>query len=312
MLCTCPPNYTLILVDNIPLCTKNTVIENILCPEGCETIIREDGNAYCSCEDSVPPTILPVKKPVYFDNKVYFEDVSWTLSYKPTEGTWNSYFSFYPDYSVAHQNMFQTGYNWNESNGNLSSGTLWNHLMNNQSFGVFQGRLHTFAVEFPIANENVNKILNSISLNVEARRYQNEWDYSIHKNVSFSEGYIHNNTNNTGWFGLNAQKALSDSKKYPITNGNKQEILYTSDQGTQSFNYFFNRVSNQDNNIPMFTRDKNNIFKTINNDAVKFSGKRMLERLRGQEFLIYLQDSKNSRFNLILKSSTNSETIIQD
>lgn len=290
----------------------DAIVEGIECPPptqqepscevGCVRI-----QAQCNCLDTVPPTIGAIKTPIYFDNTTYFEDVSWTISYKPTEGTWNSYFSWYPDYSVSHQNMFQTGYNWGQDKE-----TLWSHLMNNQSFGVFQGRLHTFAVEFPIVNENVNKILNSISLNVESRRYQNQFDYSIHKNISFSEGYIHNNTNNSGWFGLNAQKALSDNRKYPYLNGNKQEILFTADQNKQTFDYFFNRVSNQDNNIPLFNRDKNNIFKTINSDAVKFSGKRMLERLRGQEFLIYLQDSKNSRFNLILKNSTADETIIQD
>lgn len=311
--CTCPDeSYVQSTVDNVVICTKTTTIENVVCPEGCQTIIRQNGTAYCSCEE----TTTPVKKPIYFDNPTYFEDVSWTLSYKPTEGTWNSYFSWYPDYSVAHQNMFQTGYNWGTPN---QKEKLWNHLMNSQSFGVFQGQLHTFAVEFPIANENVNKLLNSISLNIESRRYQNQFDYSIHKDISFSEGYIHNSTNNSGWFSLNPQKKLGDNKKYPqlvdyppIPYRKKQEILYTSDNGQQTFNYFFNRVSNQDSNVPMFTRDKNNIFKTINSDAVKFSGKRFLERLRGSEFLVYLQESKNSRFNLILKNASADETIIQD
>lgn len=315
MNCSCPDlTYVQSTVEGVTICTKTTTIGDVFCPEGCQTIIRQDGTAYCSCEDTVVPTTLSTKKPIYFDNTAYFEDVSWTISYKPTEGTWNSYFSFYPDYSVSHQNIFQTGYNWGQDKG-----TLWNHLMNNQSFQVFQGRLHAFAIEFPIANENVNKILNSISLNVESRRYQNQWDYSIHKDKSFSEGYIHNSTNNSGWFGLNAQKTLSDNRKYPqlvdfppLPYRKKQEILFTADQGKQTFDYFFNRVIDQDNNLPMFNRDKNNIFKTINNDAVKFSGKRMLERLRGEEFLVYLQDSKESRYNLILKSSTNSETIIQD
>jgi hypothetical protein len=272
------------------------------CEEECVQNLDE-----CNCLDTIPPTIGGIKTPVYFDNTTYFEDVSWTISYKPTEGTWNSYFSFYPDYSPYHQNMFQVGYNWGQDKG-----TLWNHLMNNQSFGVFQGKLHTFAIEFPIANENVNKILNSLSLNVEPRRYQNQWDYSIHKDKSFSEGYIWNSTNNSGWFSLNPQKTLADNRKYPQLNGNKQEILFTSDQNRQTFDYFFNRVANQDNNISMFSRDKNNIFKTVNSDAVKFLGKRMLERMKGQEFLVYLQDSKNSRFNLILKNSISDETIIQD
>lgn len=275
------------------------------CENENDTQVVIEGVTYCVGMEIIPPTTTAVKKPIYFDNTTYFEDVSWTISYKPTEGTWNSYFSWYPDYSVSHQNMFQVGYNWGQDKGGL-----WNHLMNNQSFQVFQGRLHTFAVEFPIANENVNKLLNALSLNVEPRRYQNQWDYSIHKDKSFSEGYIWNSTNNSGMFSLNPQKALADSKKYPITNGNKQEILFTSDQNRQTFNYFFNRVIDQNNNISMFNRDKNNIFKSINSDAVKFSGKRMLERMKGEEFSVYLQDSKNSGFNLILKNIISDETII--
>lgn len=244
---------------------------------------------------------------VFFDNEDLFEDVSWTLSYKPTEGGWGSYFSFYPDYSPFHNNFFQAGYNWGEDKE-----TLWNHTMGNSSFQVFQGRLNPFIVEYPVQNENVNKQLNTVSLNIEARRYQNDWDYSIWKDKGFNKLSIFNNTKHTGLLNLYAQKMLTDSRKYPITNSDSsQDILFTANEGKHNINYFFNRVINQDRNIPIFNKDRNSIFKDINPKAVSFKGKRTLERMTGESFIVSLTNDNESRFNIILKNSINDETVYE-
>jgi hypothetical protein len=249
-------------------------------------------------------TAPPTKTPINFDNEEYFKDVSWTMSYKPLEGSWNSYFTFYPDFSPYHNNYFQTGYNWGQDKE-----TLWGHNMQKGSYCVFQGRKHTPIIEFPIPSENVNKILNSISLNLEGRYYQNDWDFSIDKDKSFKNMFIYNPTNNSGMLGLNPQKTLQDSRKFPKMNGDIQEILFTSNEDKQNINYFYNRVVNQDNRIPMFKVDENNILKTINNDAVKFQGKRVLERLKGESFTVHLEGIEDSNYNLILKNVINDETI---
>lgn len=257
---------------------------------------------------TTPPITTLVQPPIYFDDTEFFEDVSWTISYKPEEGLWNSYWSFYPDYSPFHKNFFQIGFNWGVHNE-----TLWNHTMNNSSFQVFQGILEPFIVEYPIANENVGKMLNSISLNVEAKRYQSQWDFAQWKDVGFNKLTIYNNTNHSGDLVLHAQKTLSDTRKYPITNvsNNTQDILFTSTEDKQNINYFFNRIINQQNNIPMFLKDKNNIFKLTNSRAVSFKGKRVNERLKGEAFLVRLTNDTESRFNILLKNSVNDETIEQ-
>ena len=244
---------------------------------------------------------------VYFDNNTVFEDVSWTISFKPAEGTWNSYFTFYPDYSTYHNNFFQTGYNWGEDKE-----TLWNHLMNKSSFCVFQGKKHKPILEFVIPNQNVTKILNSVSLNVEGKYYVNDWDYTTDKDKSFKNMFIYNSTNNSGTLELIPQKGLKDLKNYPITNGNIQKILFTSENGKQNANYFFNRVVNQANNIPMFITDKNNIFKQVNNSSVNFKGKKVLERLKGDYFIVHLEDIVDTRYNIILKNVISDETIISE
>lgn len=244
---------------------------------------------------------------IYFDNNTIFEDVSWTISFKPAEGTWNSYFTFYPDYSTYHNNFFQIGYNWGEDKE-----TLWNHLMNKSSFCVFQGKKHKPILEFVIPNQNVTKILNSISLNVEGKYYVNDWDYTTDKDKSFKNMFIYNSTNNSGTLELIPQKGLKDLKNYPITNGNIQKILFTSENGKQNANYFFNRVVNQANNIPMFITDKNNIFKQVNNSSVNFKGKKVLERLKGDYFIVHLEDIVDTRYNIILKNVISDETIISE
>lgn len=305
MACTClNETCTQETIEGVVFCSCETVIENVFCPDGCTTVIREDGSAYCSCTDSVEPTIVPPKNPVYFDNEDYFENVSWTISFKPNQG-WESYFSFYPDYSPSNNNYFQVGYNWSQD-----SGTLWNHAMSNSSFGVFNGRLEPFIIEYAVSNENTNKILNSISLNIEAKRYNNKWDSVVDKSVGFNKMTIYNNTNNTGILNLIEQKTLSDARKYPVTNSDgTQDILFTPQNGHHNINYFFNRVVNQDNNIPIWSRDPNNIFKELNQRAVSFRGKRVLERLRGDSFLVRLTNDEQSRFSIILKNSTNDTTV---
>lgn len=242
---------------------------------------------------------------VFFDNEDIFQDVSWTISFKPNEGTWGSYFSFYPDYTPFYNNLFQVGYNWGEA-----SGTLWNHTLENKSFQVFQGNLHPFIVEYPVQNQNVNKVLNSLSLNIESKRYHNQWDFSQWKGIGFNKLSIWTNTQHSGVLNLKEQKSLSDLKKYPITNNNNtQDILYTSLEGKHNVNYFFNRVVNQDTNTPNIIWDTNRIFKAVNSQNIKFSGKRTLERLTGESFTASLTNDTESRFNIILKSSISDETI---
>jgi hypothetical protein len=266
-----------------------------------------NGVVYCVTFESVTPTVKGVKKPIYFDNEKYFKDVSWTLSYKPQEGKWNSFFTFYPDYSPFHNGFFQVGYNYGRDKG-----TMWNHKLNTSSFQVFQGRIAPFIIEFPIQSENVLKRFNSVSLNVEARRYQNNWDFSIWKDKGFDTFSMFTETKHTGALKLFPQKSLADNRHYPKTNSdNTQDILFTSIDGRHNINYFFNRVIQQQRNVPMYLRDDNNIFKTINPRAISFTGKRTLERMVSEVAVVRLENSTESRFNLILKNAITDESILE-
>lgn len=234
----------------------------------------------------------------------YFEDVSWTIAFKIGEG-WISYYSFKPNYYSYHNEFFQVGYNYGQD-----AETLWSHTLNNTSTQVFQGRKYPWIVDVPLKNQNANKILKSVELNIEAKRYQNQWDFSEHKNVGFNKVIISNNTNNSGTLNLIRQKTYSDTNKYPITNNDgTQDILYTAEDGKHYFNYFYNRVKNQDNNIPNWLWNKTMTEKTVNPKAVSFRGKPLLERMKGQQFIVRLIQDKESRYSITLKDVQTKEII---
>jgi hypothetical protein len=298
MSCICPEEYT----DINEECVKITSVTPIQCPPNCNTVILDDGNAICRCTDIVELLSEPVKVPIPFDNTNYFKEVSWTLSYKPTEGGWNSYFTFHPNYSVPHNGFFQTGYN-------SSSSTLWTHPLNNNSFCVFQGVYYPWVIEFPVANTAGNKILNSVTFDIEARRYLNQYDDVVYPQIGVTDMYIYNSKNNSGYLTLTPQKTITDLKKYPKTEGDKQNIITTFEDGKQRVNYFYNRVLNEKSGIPMFTRDENNIFKEISNKVVKFSGKKVLERMVGDNFIVHLSNTKDSRFNITIRHLISDETL---
>lgn len=299
-------NATVFTVLNEPNCD--------VCPsEDCITQILENGDLQCQCEptlsddavctciDQIDPTITDVLTPVSYDNPAYFKDVSWTVAYKPTTGSWVSYYSFKPDYYVEFGDYFQAGSN--------TDGTLWTHPLKNYSFGVFFGVRQPWIVEFPVINENVNKILNSVTVNSEAKRWQNDWDYNQHKEMGFNRAVVYNNTRNSGLIELNQQQSLSDVRNYPQTSQNSQAILYTSENGTHNFNYFYNRVKNQNNGVPIWRWDDNMIDKTLNPQAISFKGKKLLERISGEYFLIRLINDMESRLGVVIKNTINTENI---
>lgn len=305
MICNCPPEYTLVIEESAPVCRKTVILADIVCPPGCTTIMGVDGNARCSCLDEQEPTITSVKTSIDMSDTSFFKEVSFTVAYKPTEGRWISYYSMTPDFYVAHQQHFQQG-----SNYGRDGGKLWSHLLGNTSYQVINGRLEPFIVEFPNVNQNTSKLLSSISLEVESRRWQQEYDFSVMKGIGFNKVEIYNTTNNSGTLILNELQSIRDIKNYPRTNvNNTQDITYSSFEGKHTFNYFFNRVINQNSNIPQWIWDSSMVNKEVNSKAISFSGKRVLERIRGEYAMVRLTNDKESRFQISLNKVTNSEII---
>lgn len=228
----------------------------------------------------------------------YFEDVSWTIAYSMVSNSWVSYYDYKPNYYVSHNNYFQTGINMTTDIEELG---LWSHLVTNKSYSVFYGKKYELGFEYPIINSYNSKKLEAIELWAEGLRYQNEYDYAYNKEINFNKMSIYNNRETTGNLKLIPQKSLRDIRNYPKTTAEGQEILMTNSNDRWTINYLYNRVKSEDLNQPVWAWDRNQIQKKLNQNLVSFKGKRVLERLRGNYFLVYLGYDKDSRYELSFK-----------
>lgn len=255
----------------------------------------------CICTEQVDPIIDTIKTPV--DPKD-FKDVSWTVSYSPLYDSWISYYSFTPDYAVSFNDYFQTGHN----NDSEKQG-LWSHLLTNKSYQVFYGKKYSWTIEIPFKNEYVSKVLEAVNISADTYRYHNEFDYAHARKKSFDSAVIYNSTNNTGVLKLNYSDA-ADDYKYPIqVDSITQGIKATHHKGMIRFNYFFNRVADENSNLPIWNWDDNEILKTIDHRALTYTKKNPLERMRGQSFLLRLSQNSSSQYKQLYKWSFGKEHI---
>ena len=91
-------------------------------------------------------------------------------------------------------------------------------------------------------------------------------------------------------------------KGYPKKISNTaQEIAVTHYDNVINVNYFYNRVMKTDNHLNIWEWDSNEIYKTLNPNAISMTSKRVLERLRGDWFTIRLIQDKNTQFKHMFK-----------
>lgn len=294
--CNCPDDTYQVIEENGEFfCTKTVEILNIECPDGCTTVIDIEGNLTCECVDIVDPTENNVYEDIDITDETYFKEVSWTIIYRPEIGSWESYMSYTPNYYINHSDYFQSGINSMDSRNGL-----WSHLLTNKSYRVFYGQKFPYIIEYPIKNQYFSKRLENINWNAQLRRYHNEYDYAMIEENPFTTVTIYNNYENSGnLVPILNNGTMSQLSRYPITNNdNTQDVLISYDDYKYNMNYFYNRVKSNRNNQPIWLWDENQIEKTINDKAVSFYGKKTLERLRGNFFIVRLERNGSTNHNI--------------
>lgn len=227
----------------------------------------------------------------------YFKDVSWTVGYSALYQSWVSYYDFIPDYAITYPDYFQTGLNYAKSN----EVGLWSHLLTNKSFQVFYGKLYPWEIEIPIKNTYTGNYLKDLKVWSESKRYINDYDFSVFRNRTFNKAFIYNNTNNSGELNLTYEDTMN-KRGYPKKISNTaQEVAVTHFDNVINVNYFYNRVIKSDNNLNVWKWDSNEIYKSLNSDAISMNSKRVLERLRGDWFTVRLIQDKSSQFKHMFK-----------
>ncbi len=255
---------------------------------------QEDLNNLVSGGQTTEIVYEPLREVLITDKK-YFKEVSWTISYKPETGAWESYMSYTPNYYINHTDYFQSG-----NNSDDSTHGLWSHLLTNKSYRVFYGHKFPYIIEYPIKNEYISKTLEDVKWNAQLKRYHNDYDYAMIESNPFTALTVYNNYENSGkLLPVLNNGAISQLSKYPITRSdNTQEILISYDNYKYNTSYFYNRVNSNRNNQPIWLWDENQIDKKINNKGVSFYGKPTLERLKGDYFIVRLERDDNTNLDL--------------
>ena len=302
MTCLCPDEtYTQSTVEGVVICTKITSIPNVVCPDNCEPILLEDGNVKCECEDIIAPIESDKVTRVELTDPTYFKDISFTIAYSPILEKWISYYSFAPNYYLAHQNYFQTGVN---TAFDTTEQGLWSHLLTTQSYQVFYGKKYPFIIDYTTKTPFTSKLIDSVNFNLNVRRYHDRYDWAEIDNKPMSAITVYNNVANSGELRLvNNTGQLNLISQYPktATDGKSQEILTTYKQEQWFINYFYNRVVDNNLNKPLWLWDENQINKTLNTEVIKFKGKAVLENMKGIFMNIRLTQDIETRFQYIYR-----------
>ena len=179
--------------------------------------------------------------------------------------------------------------------------------MTNISFQVFYGKKYPWTIEIPIKNNYVNNILNDLKIWSISQRYTNESDFAVWRNKGFNEIIIYNQTNNSGKLEIDYDDTAKSINYPKSVNSYTQKILGKHFDNKIYLNYFYNRVRREESHLPIWNWDDNEIHKILNPDSISFNSKKVLERLRGDWFLVRLTYDKDSRFKQYFKWTMISE-----
>ena len=235
-------------------------------------------------------------------NSTVFTPSHWTMAYSPITQSWISAYSFHPDYYISYNNYFQTGLN---TSRDATENGLWSHGLTNKSYQVFYGKKYPWTIEIPTKQEYLSGFMRSVNYWLDVRRYRNEYDFAEDRKIGFNKAWIYNNSCNTGQLNLVLEE-INNRKQhidYPIVNNDSVDILATQYDKKWSFNYLLDRVKDIDNNVPIWLNDSNNLGKDVNSKAMNY-GVGMLDRMRGDWFLLKLQQDITSQYKMIYKFST--------
>jgi hypothetical protein len=227
-------------------------------------------------------------------NEIFFTDVSWTVAYNPLTKSWVSYYSFTPNYYVAHNNYFQSGLNYGDGKG------IWSHLLTNKSFQVFYGQIFPWKIEIPLKNSLDKKWYESIEYKLDVKRYANEYDFG-YREANFNKATIFNNRENSGQLNLitAVKNNMYQQTQYPRYNATSWDILATNNDQTWNFNTFYD-VVRDNHQLPVWNNTPNNVDKTLNNAALNYNPT-YKNRLRGQWATVLLTQDKESRLKYIFE-----------
>jgi hypothetical protein len=228
---------------------------------------------------------------IFVENKEYFCNKSWTVSYNFYTKQWQSFHSFTPNYYIDHVDHFDTGI----------KGSLWKHNVTNKDFQRYYGKLYPFIVETQSKVDMLNHIVKNVSFLVDVVEYFNDYDYIVNKEKSFSKAIVYNDYQNTGLLELDyVVNNLFLKSKYPILAPDRRRVLLEIKEDLHSFNQFKDIIHNT--NVPVWKLDCTNVFRNLNNSVLDYNSRRLSSNpLRSTQNKVRLIQDRDYQYQFIFK-----------
>tara|TARA_Y100001938_G_scaffold151107_1_gene246114 strand:+ start:7919 stop:14458 length:6540 start_codon:yes stop_codon:yes gene_type:complete len=199
--------------------------------------------------------------PVYIENKSIFEDLSWTVSFSVTFGSWTSFHSYTPNLYVHSKNHFFTAINTENPTYDSTSRWLWKHGINSNhdNYQTFYGVTYPHILEL-INNGNGMQVTtyNNIHFITDAYLWDSTNNYYVEdRYTTFDSGYLYNDYQISGILSFVSKD--TDIENMPIRsiqNITGQSLL-TRKERVWAFNEFRDLAVNRDTNsrLSMFTSE---------------------------------------------------------
>lgn len=186
------------------------------------------------------------KEYIDLNDKEYFCNKSWTLSYSFKTGSWISWHSYLPDYYVQFYSHFNSGWNSLEQ--------TWDHGYTVTEFNKFCGNQYPYILEYPFAYKINDEILQSVKDFTTSRKYI-DWTtfYEPEDILYFNKSIIYNGQQCTGILNLipKVKNNLANYMGYPKYNTDSKDIQLVKSDNYYNYNTFWDIVI--DKSKPIFT-----------------------------------------------------------
>lgn len=170
-------------------------------------------------------------------NPLYFEDISWTVSYDFDEGSWVSFHDWKPNFMLQDSNNLFTIIN-------PSTGSIWLHNSTCSSYCKYYNTQYNWEFELLNLNKKGTAYIKSLEYTLESFKYDNNCIDKFHQLLdNFSHMFIYNTEQTTGMLKLDYRQPNNPiaALQYPIIDDTNKttSILFSKEEQKYRVNSFW-------------------------------------------------------------------------
>lgn len=179
-----------------------------------------------------------IRQLIELGDPMYFDDVSWTVSYDPKTNGWVSYHDWHQDLSMPTKGTFFT----TKDNG------IWVHNDRCDLYCNYYGIDYPFEVEFETVTPQIVNSIRSVEYFMEVYEYaDNCYDRFHSLNANFNEAVVYNTEQCSGLLNLRLTPYNNavERASFPRINNASIDILFSKEEQKYRFNQFWDVTENR-------------------------------------------------------------------